>query len=72
VIHLDGDRIGNDERAPQAAHESGCQPVGPVPSVDRGNDRRRVGDDRYRLTVSSRKSSSTRWLRSDGPSPEPT
>jgi hypothetical protein len=72
VIDLYGDRVRDDELAPEAAHKCRGQRVRRITAVDRRNERPRVRDSGQRDSIASRMYSSTRRLRSGGPSPEPT
>jgi hypothetical protein len=72
MIDLDGNRIGNEEVAPKAAHQCSCQRVRWVTAIDRCNDGSSVGDDGQRPASASRRYCSARRLRSGGPSPDAT
>lgn len=72
VVDLDGDRVRDDELAPEATHERSGERVRRITAVDRRDERPRVRDGRQRASIASRTYSSTRRLRSGGPSPDPT
>ncbi len=72
LIHLDENGVGDEEAAPEMPDERGSQSMGAIASIDRSDERRRVADDVQQASTSSRRYSSTRALRSAGPSPAPT
>lgn len=72
VIDLDGDRVGHDKVSSEPSHEGGCELVRGIAAIEGRDQRPGIGDDAQRFASASRRYSSTRRLRSGGPSPEPT
>ena len=72
VIDLDRDRIRDDEVPSETTYERSCKPVRGITTVESRDERPGIGDDAQRFASASRRYSSTRRLRSGGPSPEPT
>lgn len=72
VIDLDGNRPGDDQGSPETNDERSRQRVCRITAIESRDERAGVGDDGQRFASAARRYSSTRRLRSGGPSPEPT
>jgi hypothetical protein len=72
LIHLDENSVGNEELAAKEPDEVGGESVRRIAPIDSRNKRSRICDDSQRASMSSRRYSSARKLRSGGPSPAPT
>jgi hypothetical protein len=72
VIDLDGNRTGDDQGSSETNDERSRKPVCRITAIESRDERSGVGDDGQRFSSAARRYSSTRRLRSGGPSPEPT
>lgn len=55
LVHLNNDRVQNDELPPQLSHQRGSQIVRVVPSIRRGDNGSGVGQNLQSLEANSRR-----------------